>query len=211
MRRFAFIAAGLGAALLLAPLAALAVDSPKAVEGEPRPAEPRILKEGDRIRVVIYPEDEHVKGGDMTISSEGNITLPLIGKVPIAGLTTKEAEKELARIIGEDYLVNPEVLIEFPKVEDAMQKSISIMLLGAVRSPGNYRIPVEERPASLIRAIVEAGGFSDVANIGKIRVTRKVGEKSETTRINGEAIINGNEPDLTLEDGDIVHVAESLF
>ena len=40
----------------------------------------------------------------MEISSEGNITLPLVGKIQVAGKKPIEAEKEISLILDRDYL-----------------------------------------------------------------------------------------------------------
>lgn len=165
-----------------------------------------LLQPGDRIAVKVYPEDEYIKGGEMEISSEGNITLSLVGKVSVVGMSVIQAERELARLIDADYIVNPEVVIDVLKY-----KKQSVVILGQVKTPGTYEFPPGKTKVTLLQAISMAGGFSDIANIKKIKVMRKAGGKNEVIRANAEAIISGEEQDVDLESGDVIHVMESLF
>ena len=56
-----------------------------------------------------------------------------------------------------------------------------------------------------------AGGFADVANIKKIKIIRGGEDKGDVIRANADDIISGKKPDIELQDGDIINVAESLF
>ena len=164
------------------------------------------LQIGDHIHMKIYPEDEYFKDSDMEISSEGNITLPLVGKVEVAGKTIIEAEKILAKLLDADYLVNPEVVI---RVQD--YKKQSIVILGQVRKPGTYEFPPGESKMSLLQAVSLAGGFSEVANIKKIKIVRRAEGENRVIRANAENIISGKEADIPLNPGDVISVSESLF
>ncbi|MBN1689316.1 MAG: polysaccharide export protein [Candidatus Omnitrophica bacterium] len=168
-----------------------------------------ILQPGDRILLKIYPEDQYIKGGQMEVSSEGNITLPLVGKINIAGLTAPDAERKIAKIIDADYLVGPEISIELGNRESA---SLSLLVLGQVKSPGTHTFPAGQRHFTLLQAISSAGGFSPIANPKKIKIMRKTTTgKSQVIRANAEDILSGKAEDIPLEPGDVVHVAESLF
>lgn len=167
-----------------------------------------ILNVGDRVKVTIYPEDQYIKGGEMEVSSEGNITLSLVGKIAAAGKSIPEIEREIAKIIDADYLVNPEVVIE---VLSSKKNILHISILGQVKKPGTYELQSDKKNFSLLEAISEAGGFSDVANIKKIKIMRKKDGKTAIIRANAESIIGGNSPDIPLEDNDVIHVSESLF
>ncbi len=188
-----------------------AVNSPQGVFPNPQISESEredsyTLQKGDRIKVTIYPGDDYLKGGEMEISSEGNITLPLVGKIPIAGKNVIDAEKTIAKLVGTDYLVAPEVVIEVLKY-----KQNFVVLLGQVRKPGTYTFPEGSTHVTLLQSIALAGGFSDIANAKKIKIVRKTKDKSKVIRANAESIISGKTQDLELESGDVIHVMESLF
>ena len=167
-----------------------------------------VLQVGDSVNIKIYPEDDYIKGVQMEISSEGNVTLPLVGKSNIAGKTIAEAEKLIAGVLDRDYLVNPEVVIQ---VQQHHQQTF--VILGQVRKPGTYELPVGAKHLTLLQAVSLAGGFSEVANIKKIKIVRLGGEGGENQVIhaNADAIISGRDPDIELKAGDVVNVSESLF
>jgi len=187
----------------------------KAEETQPTPATETVRKKriekleiGDRLLVKIFPEDQYIKGGEMVVSSEGDITLPLIGKVRVEGKQIVEAEREILGLLAQDYLVNPVVVIEVTKEIRKDEKALSV--LGQVQKPGTYQIP-ELGKLTLLQLISMAGGFTDVANVKKIKIIRKEKGKVSIIRANAEAIIAGNQPDIELAEGDLIHVGESLF
>ena len=171
-----------------------------------------VLAVGDKIMVKIFPEDPYIKGGEMEVSSEGNITLSLVGKVHVADLKIVEAEKAVAEIIDRDYIVNPEVVIERRrKDKEAAEIGPSFLVLGAVKQPNTYHFPQGEKSLTLLKAISMAGGFSDVANIKKIKIVRDDKGRKTSIRANAEDILEGKEKDVPIKGGDIIHVSESLF
>ena len=177
-----------------------------APSGDSRGDKEYILEASDKVNVKIFPEDQYIRGGDMQVSGDGNITLALVGKIPVAGKSVAEAEREIAKILDADYLVDPEVVIEVLQFKEQ-----SVIILGQVKRPGTYSFPPNTSRLTLLQAISLAGGFSDVANIKKIKLVRKAGGENKVSRVNAEAIISGDEPDVEVESGDVVHVSESLF
>lgn len=167
------------------------------------------IQAGDRIRIKIYPEDEYIKGSEMQVGTDGNITLPLVGKMAVAGKTVRDAEGNIAKIIDEDYLVNPEVVIEI--IEYGKKAKSLVIVLGQVRKPGTYEFPPDKDRVTLLEVISMAGGFSEVANVKKIKIIRKQNGKKDVISANAEAIISGHQQDVELQSGDVVNVAESLF
>jgi polysaccharide biosynthesis/export protein len=165
-----------------------------------------VLKNGDKINIVIYPADEYVRGGQMQINSQGTITLSLLGQVEIAGLKIVEAQEKIAKLLNEDYLVDPSVVIEISQF-----KQQTFVILGQVKSPGTFQFPAGEERLSFLQAISIAGGFSEIANIKKIKIIRESEGKKKVIRINAERIISGKDSDVSLQPNDIIHVSESLF
>ena len=167
-----------------------------------------VLQTGDMVNIKIYPEDEYIKGIQMEVSTEGNITLPLVGKIKIAGKTVAQAEKEIVEILDRDYLVNPEVVIQV-----AQHRKQTFVVLGQVKKPGTYDLPAGSTSLTLLQGISMAGGFTDIANIKKIKIVRlnTGGGGNQVIQANADAIIGGNDPDPPLKQGDVVNVSESLF
>ncbi len=174
-----------------------------------RKAREALLAAGDHLVVKIFPEDQYIKGGEMVVSSEGDITLALVGKVKVEGMKAVDAEREIVNLLAKDYLVNPVVVIEVTR-DVAKKQARSLSILGQVQKPGTYQLPENEK-LTLLQLISMAGGFTEVANVKKIKVIRKEGGKVEVIRANAETIISGSQPDIELKEQDVVHVGESLF
>lgn len=170
-----------------------------------------LLSVGDRLRIRIYPEDEFIKGTETDVSSEGAITLPLIGKVDVQGLKVLAAERKIVDILAADYLVNPVVVIEVIQKPEAERPKIKISVLGQVQKPGTYDFSSDQK-ITLLQAISVAGGFTEIANTKNIKVIRKgQGKQAEAIPANADSIIAGKRSDIELEGEDVVHVGESFF
>lgn len=91
------------------------------------------------------------------------------------------------------------------------EEAISVAILGAVRSPGNYKLPVGDG-ASLLRAIALAGGLNDRASKSGIQVKRRVDTGEEKImKVDFGKILSGEAPDIILQEGDVIVVKESFF
>lgn len=165
-----------------------------------------VLKAGDKVNIKIFPEDQYIRGGQYEITPEGNITLPLLGKIQIMDKTMGQASDTLKEIINKDYIVDPEVVVEM-----LGYKQETFVILGQVQKPGTFNFPAGVQEFTFLQAISMAGGFSQVANIKKIKIIRQDGGQRKIIRINAENIIGGESPDLEIKAGDVIHVSESLF
>jgi len=141
------------------------------------------------------------------ISSTGEISFPLLGKVETAGLTVSELKDKIEKLLFADYLVNPQVQV-FIKAYHTKQVSV----LGAVKKPGKYDM-FPEQETTVLEAIAMAGGFSGVASINSTRIIRKEDGKEVTIAVKVTDITKKGmkEKDLPLKPGDIVFVPESFF
>lgn len=118
---------------------------------------------GDLLQVSVYGAPDFNK--EIRVNSAGTISLPLIGDVKVAGMSSGEAEAEIGRrLAAGGYFSDPHVSV-FAK-EYATQ---GISVLGEVLKPGIY--PLLGRH-SILDAIAAAGGTTPRA--GKtIRVTHR--------------------------------------
>lgn len=87
---------------------------------------------------------------------------------------------------------------------------VTIFCLGEVVSPGAQSFRSTER-ITVLSALARAGGLSPRAS-KKISVKRRKGESlQQEVEIDYRRILSGKEPDMTLRDGDVLVVKESLF
>ncbi|MDY6838787.1 MAG: polysaccharide biosynthesis/export family protein [Thermodesulfobacteriota bacterium] len=117
-----------------------------------------VLGIGDRLSFLLYAGGEsqlESKGPIMlTISEEGTVTLPFLGKVQADGLTVDLLTQEITAGLAADYFVDPQVILS---VVDYRSKRVYI--LGEVKSPGSYGM--ERENPTLIELISMAGGATE--------------------------------------------------
>lgn len=89
-------------------------------------------------------------------------------------------------------------------------RKLSIYLLGEVASPGLMEFESTRR-LTLLTAIARAGGLTDRAS-PKVRIKREGRDDlRDEIRANYKRILGGQDPDVELQDGDVVVVEESFF
>jgi polysaccharide export outer membrane protein len=85
-----------------------------------------------------------------------------------------------------------------------------VYVQGEVKSPGPVKFT---RDLTLLRAIVQAGGFTPLAAPKRVTLLREEGDKKQTLRINVSRIIEspGEAKDIPLKPNDIITVPQRLF
>lgn len=141
------------------------------------------------------------------VAGDGTAIFPLVGSVGLAGKTVAEATNVLRQRYLNGYLVNPQISLI---IQTYSKKSFT--MLGQVNRPGSYDI-ASDQSISLLEAIGMAGGYSRIADPGKIAIRRRENGQDQVFHINGK---KANQAGLGAEDfmikpGDIVTVAESIF
>jgi polysaccharide export outer membrane protein len=119
---------------------------------------------GDVLDVIVFGQDDLTRAP--VVQTSGVIALPLLGDVPVAGLTLPEIRAKLIEALGRDFLVHPQVEV---KVKEYQSQFVTV--LGEVNQPG--RKPLKGR-MRLIDALVEAGGFTTRAS-GEVTISRLEG------------------------------------
>ncbi len=119
----------------------------------------------------------------MTVTDDGRITMPLLGKVDVSGLTPTEVEARIKALLEAKYINKADVSVT---VLEAGSKPISV--IGAVTRPG----------LSLIQAITQAGGLA--TGYGRTLYVLRTAANGLTEQIAidiDDLMVNGN-PDLNL-------------
>ena len=123
------------------------------------------LGPGDTLTVWVR-DSEEIGGRGYRISADGSVRLPLLGRVPAAGLTTEELEDGLIESLSE-YLYEPDVLVS---IEAYGSRPVS--MLGQVQNPGSIYL---QGPTTLLQAISIVGGLSASASYHAV-VSRDPGQ-----------------------------------
>lgn len=135
------------------------------------------------------------------VSSNGQISLPLIGAIQAGGKTVQELEATIAGKLTESYLQSPQVSV-FVK-EFTSQR---VTLEGAIKSPGIYPITGK---TSLLQVIALGGGISDVANLQGVVVFRVVNGQRMAAVFDLKQIRAGDVVDPQIYGDDIVVIDQS--
>jgi len=105
-----------------------------------------------------------------------------------------------------NIVLQPGDIINIP-----IDKTVRVYVFGQVKKPGALEVKKSNIP-TLLRAIAQAGGFSERANKGNVNIKRKDAEGQEIQMtVNAKAIIKGKKKDIQLHENDVVYVPESIF
>lgn len=136
------------------------------------------------------------------VDGAGNAVLPLVGAVPVAGKTVRQAEAEIARRYNARYLQNPDVTIF---VKEAIGQRVTVD--GAVKKTGYV---IAKANMTLLSVIAESGGVTDTADETNIVVFRPTAQGRMAARFDVKAIRAGQTADPPIYGGDTVIVDDSI-
>ena len=88
---------------------------------------------------------------------------------------------------------------------------LDIYVFGQVKNPGAVRMRRGSDDVTLLRAIAQAGGFSDRARRGKVMITRSVDGVERKISVDVSDILAGRRKDFVLQAFDVVFVPESIL
>lgn len=110
---------------------------------------------GDVLQVTVFGQPD--MSAEVSVTEGGEVTLPLIGLIRLAGLSSSDVEKLVARRLRErEFLLNPEV-----SVTVRQNRSQVVSVLGEVVKPGRY--PIQGR-FTVLDLLATAGGLTPKAD-----------------------------------------------
>ena len=113
---------------------------------------------------ISGPELEEIGNKTARVDGEGDIQVPLVGRVHVAGLTVQQAEQELNKRLS-TYIRHPQVALDVKEL-----RSQPASILGAVNAPGVHQVAGHK---TLLEMISSAGGIRQDAGFS-IRITRNI-------------------------------------
>lgn len=167
-----------------------------------------VLSANDQVAVEVFGEDDLRTSG--RLNAEGNLSLPLLGSIRLAGLTLTQATARVTELYARDYLVNPKVnvmLIGYAKRR--------FTILGQVSRPGSFEMP-DGSPGGidLLEAVAMAGGYTRIAAPERITVRRRGPGGDEILKVDGKRLARGTggaNSSFKVLPGDTITVGESIF
>ena len=164
-----------------------------------------VLSPTDQVAIEVFGEDDLRTNG--RLNPEGNLSLPLLGSIHLAGLTLTQAVSKLTELYSRDYLVNPKINVTLLTYA---RKRFSI--LGQVNSPGSKEMPEgTQEGIDLLEAIALAGGYTRIASPERITVRRQNASGDQTFKVNAKRFTKGKGGGFLVLPGDTINVGESIF
>jgi len=147
-----------GAARADLPGSGTAMAPPSSPTGQDTAPEDRRLVQlgaGDSVTVEVYGQPDLTS--TVYVAENGTISLPLVGEVQVAGLSSVEAAARVEKALKDgQFLVDPHVTILVTQ-----SKSQRVSVLGEVKAPGRY--PIEPN-TTVLELLAQAGGVNDTSS-----------------------------------------------
>lgn len=153
-----------------------------------------VLGPGDQLIVDIYGASQ--ESLTLTISPDGDVTIPDFGPVHVSGLSVASAQKRIRSKLG-SYFESSDI-----KATLGQTRTIMVNVMGEVKAPGTYTLSAF---ATVFHALYMAGGISDLGTLRNIKVFRQ-GRQISVVDIY-EFILNGRlAGNVRLQDNDVIQV-----
>jgi polysaccharide export outer membrane protein len=188
------------------------------------PVPQRIIERGDHVDISFIVKDQesaaffnkHGMGGvasaaaavtggggavgatnsDYLVDVEGEVEIPVVGKVKLAGLTTLQAKQKLGGLVS-PFLKDPLVEVSFT--------TFKITVLGEVKNPGSFAISAQH--ATLFEALAAAGDLPHSAKRYDIRLYRDYNGKRTISKFDLRKSSLLDDPDIfQMRPNDVIYV-----
>ena len=169
----------------------------------------------DVLEIKVWGHDDLSRSAP--VSADGYFSFPLIGRVQAGGLTVRQLEERITRMLDKDYIVNPQVTITVTEF-----RSKKVFILGEVIRPGAQYLSKDD---TLLEIISKAEGVTKNAgrDIIIVRPAAAAGTRqqpidlndptSKQIRVDLQALIAGDATkNIPVQDNDTIYVPKaSLF
>jgi polysaccharide export outer membrane protein len=193
----------LGTASRLSALALLFCIGCKGTANHPIPLvseTPNFLDAGDVVKISFPAAPELTQ--TQAIATDGTLSLALVGEVQAAGKTAAQLQSELS-VRYKSQLQDNEVIVTLET------RALPVVVSGAVQKPGKI---VFERPATVLEAIMEAGGWTPEADLRKVSLIRIVKGEHYSQVYDLRPVLRGQPTRAVyVNRGDVIYVPEKAL
>ncbi len=153
-----------------------------------------VLGPGDQLIVDIYGASQ--KSMQLTISPDGEVTVPGYGPIYVSGMTVAAANSKIRSTVGSRYSSSN------VKVSVGRTRTIMVNVMGEVSTPGTYHLSAF---STVFHALYMAGGVTSLGTLRNIKVFRN-GNLVTVVDVY-EYILNGRlAGNIPLQEGDVIQV-----
>lgn len=153
-----------------------------------------VVGPGDTIRVLLFgTENQEV---ELTITRDGDLPLPEVGPVSVAGMRFVDLREELQKRIAERFIgVRASITL-------GALRSITVFVLGDATRPGSYTV---SGLSTMTNALFVSGGIKEIGSLRDIQLKR---HGRIVTRLDlYDLLIRGDtRGDARLQPGDVIFV-----
>lgn len=154
----------------------------------------------DTVEISVFQEPD-ISSKGVLVDASGNISMPLIGRVAAAGLTTTQLADFLTRKLAERFYVNPQVTVA---VSSSVAQRVTVE--GEVTEPGVYPLP---GPVTLLDTIALAKGETENAALRQVVVVRYINGERMGAVFDAQRIRRGDDKDPAILARDVIIVGHS--
>ncbi|PWQ98721.1 SLBB domain-containing protein [Leucothrix arctica] len=151
----------------------------------------------DLLDIKVFDADELTL--TTRVDARGYISMPLLGSVLSAGLSSRQLEHRLEGMLRKDLLQNPKVTVFV--VEHTAQR---VTIEGEVKRPGVFPI---KGNVTVLQAVATAGGLAEFAVADSVVLFRKSNSGVRGYSVNLSAIRNGQQGDPLVKNEDRIVVS----
>jgi len=189
------IAGSTGASIDLQLSPSIGQTSSASLAQAPKPASPGSteyqINTGDSVSVTVYQEPDLSISG-VKVGTDGTIAFPLLGDLPVAGLSSRQIQKLVIERLEDGYLKSPSVTVSIDRYR-------LYFIKGEVNSPGGYNFV---DGLTVEKAVALAGGFSERASEQDITLIRETQPDQPLKSVS---------PTTAILPGDVITIGESFF
>ena len=171
------------------------VKAPATAAPKDKPADSYIVGIADGLYVSVWKELD--LSGAVVVRPDGMITMPVVGDIHVAGLTTPQVQDLLTAKL-KDVVAEPQVTVIVRDI-----RSRKVYLVGKIGRPGAISLTT---PETVLQLLAEAGGPAQLAKPQKMYILRNTGDKQKRIDFNYKKVLAGTEPDVEVMVGDIIVV-----
>ena len=165
-----------------------------------------LLRPNDKLSITIYQEPD-LSQRELVVDAAGMISLPLVGEVQAAGLSTAQLSRSIETEYGTSFLRNPQANVVILEAQP-----LTVSVEGEVKEAGVYRIQPGQ---TLLTALALAGSPTERAALDEVLIFRNIDGQRMGGRFDAIEIRSGRMDDPVLLPNDVVVVgfsrARSLY
>lgn len=154
-----------------------------------------VIGPGDELLIRIW--GQVTLNGRYTVDRSGNVYIPQVGAVRVAGISFAQLTEYLRSQIAHNFR-NFDLNVNIGQL-----RSIQIFIVGESKRPGSYTI---SSLSTLVNAVFASGGPSSMGSMRNIQVKR--GGETVTTFDMYDLLLHGDKSkDVQLLSGDVIYIA----